>query len=65
MNHPFLHRSDICTRLFDRERHQWVRIDEHLVHHDATSQAAYQMLDHTGKNGAFEICREVPKQNVT
>ena len=28
---------DICTRLFDRERHQWVRIDEHLVHHDATS----------------------------
>ena len=27
---------DICIRLFDRGHHEWVRIDEHLVHHDAS-----------------------------
>jgi len=26
---------DVCIRLFERPEHQWARLDEHLVHHDA------------------------------
>ena len=26
---------DLCIRLFERKKHKWVRLEQHLVHHDA------------------------------